>query len=60
MAFLNVVDAVGVEYTVNTEKLVLLREGKNVHELVFVDGLKINLKPEDAAKIKTILVTPSV
>jgi hypothetical protein len=60
MAYLSVVDAVGVEYTINTDKLVLLRDGKNVHELVFVDGLKINLKPEDAAKLKAILVTPAV
>jgi hypothetical protein len=59
MAYLSVVDAVGVEYTINTDKLVLLRDGKNVHELVFVDGIKINLKPEDAAKLKTILITPA-
>lgn len=59
MAFLSVVDAVGVEYTINTENLVLLRDAKNVHELVFMDGSKINLKLEDAAKLKVILITPS-
>jgi len=57
MAFLNVVDAVGVEYTINTENLVLLRDAKSVHELVFMDGSKINLKPEEAARVKGILAT---
>jgi hypothetical protein len=59
MAFMTVVDAVGVEYTFNTENLILLRDGKSVHELVFKDGLKINLKPEDAAKLKGILISPT-
>ncbi len=58
MPFLNVVDAVGVEYTINTENLVLLRDGKNVHELVFMDGSKINLKPEEAVRVKGLL-TPA-
>jgi|GEM_PF-5925009 hypothetical protein len=60
MAFMTVMDAVGVEYTFNTKNLILLREGKSVHELVFLDGLKINLKPEDAAKLKGILINPPV
>ncbi len=55
MAFLNVTDAVGVDYTVNTANLVLLRGAKNVHELVFTDGSKINLKPEEAARVKGLL-----
>lgn len=55
MAFLNVTDAVGVEYAVNTANLVLLRDAKNVHELVFTDGSKINLKPEEAARVKGLL-----
>ncbi len=60
MAFLAVVDAVGVEYTINTENLVLLRDAKSVHELVFMDGSKINLKPEEAARVKGLLVQPSI
>lgn len=55
MPFLNVTDAVGVEYTINTGALVLLRDAKNVHELVFSDGSKINLKPEEAARVKGLL-----
>ena len=55
MAFLNLVDAVGVAYTINTENLVLLRNAKSVHELVFVDGSKINLKPEEAVKVDGLL-----
>jgi hypothetical protein len=57
MPFLNVVDAVGVEYTINTANLVLLRDAKSVHELVFMDGSKINLKPEEAVRVKGLLTT---
>ncbi len=64
MSFLSVTDAVGVEYTLNTANIILLRDAKNVHELVLLDGNKVNLKPEEAARVKGLLTglgnTPAV
>ncbi len=55
MAFLNVTDAVGVVYTINSDQVILLREAKNVNEVVLLDGNKINLKPEEAARVRELL-----
>jgi hypothetical protein len=55
MAYVTVTDAVGVEYTLNTDNIVWLRNVKNIQEVLFVDGSKINLKPEDAPKLKSVL-----
>ncbi len=55
MAFINVTDAVGVAYTLNTDQVILLREMKNVNEVVLLDGNKVNLKPEEAARVRELL-----
>lgn len=53
MAWVTVTDAVGIEYTFNTDNIVWLRDVKNSHEILFVDGSKINLKPEEAVWLKS-------
>jgi hypothetical protein len=57
MAFITVIDAVGVEQTVNTDNIISLRDFKKSQEILCVDGTKINLKPEDAVKLKEILLS---
>jgi hypothetical protein len=57
MAFITVIDAVGVEQTVNIDNIVALKDFKKAQEILCVDGTKINLKAEDAIKVKEILLS---
>jgi hypothetical protein len=57
MAFITVIDAVGVEQTINTDNIVALKDFKKSQEILCVDGIKISLKPEDVVKLKEILLS---
>jgi hypothetical protein len=57
MAFITIIDAVGVEQTVNIDNIVALKDFKKSQEILCVDGIKISLKPEDTAKVKEILLS---